>query len=186
MSAILTEPPPGITCLAPAGFTLGHRSYIGAPVWTWGGRVTVGNYTSIGPGCTFLCGASQHPTAINRAAVSNFNFELPASAPDVTIGSDVWVGMSATVLGGVTICHGAIVGAGAVVTRDVPAFTVVAGNPARPVRQRFADDVVRALLELAWWDRPAEWVEAHRHLFDDVNTFLAAIGADEHGGTDSE
>ena len=70
----------------------------------------------------------------------------------VTIGNDVWIGVSAVILAGVTIGDGAVIGAGTVVTKDVPAYAVVAGNPARVIRSRFPDSVVPKLQERAWWD----------------------------------
>lgn len=69
-----------------------------------------------------------------------------------TIGSDVWIGENALIKGGVTIGHGAVVGMGSVVTKDVPAYAVVAGNPAKIVRMRFEPDVVDALLKMQWWN----------------------------------
>ena len=72
------------------------------------------------------------------------------------IGADVWIGSDAWILPGVTIGAGAIVAARAVVGRDVPAFAVVAGNPARVVRHRFDADTARRLLAIAWWDWPAD------------------------------
>ncbi len=69
----------------------------------------------------------------------------------VIIGNDVWIGANAFIKGGVTIGDGAIVAASAVVVRDVPAFTIVGGNPARIIRSRFPSGITRALLDLAWW-----------------------------------
>ncbi|WP_269843622.1 CatB-related O-acetyltransferase [Actibacterium pelagium] len=72
---------------------------------------------------------------------------------DTLIGHDVWIGHEAVVLPGVTVGNGAIIGARSVVSRDVPPFSVVAGNPARVVRQRFPDAVVDLLQQLSWWER---------------------------------
>jgi phosphonate metabolism protein (transferase hexapeptide repeat family) len=77
-------------------------------------------------------------------------------AQAVRIGHDVWIGHGAVIMPDVTIGNGAIVGANAVVTRDVPAYAVVAGVPANPLRQRFAADVAARIERLAWWDWPVE------------------------------
>jgi acetyltransferase-like isoleucine patch superfamily enzyme len=78
----------------------------------------------------------------------------PRSKGGVTIGNDVWIAAGAVILSGVTISDGAVIGAYSVVTRDVPAYTVVAGNPARVVRARFTEHQVQALLNIAWWNWP--------------------------------
>lgn len=80
--------------------------------------------------------------------------EFGVSRGDVAIGNDVWLCANCMVLSGVTIGHGAVVGAGAVVTRNVEPYSVVAGNPAKHVRWRFDEPTRRALLEAAWWDWP--------------------------------
>ncbi|CAA7614982.1 Acetyltransferase (fragment) [Candidatus Terasakiella magnetica] len=72
-------------------------------------------------------------------------------APYTVIGSDVWVGFGAIVIAGVKVGHGACIGAGAVVTHDVEPYTVVAGVPARPIRKRFSDQIIAALLATKWW-----------------------------------
>lgn len=84
-----------------------------------------------------------------------------ASKGDVMIGNDVWLGTDAAVMSGVTIGDGAVVGAYAVVTRDVEPYTIVAGNPARPIRKRFDDETIRKLLENRWWDWPREKIAAN-------------------------
>jgi acetyltransferase-like isoleucine patch superfamily enzyme len=76
------------------------------------------------------------------------------SRGNVTIGSDVWLCANCIILSGVTIGHGAVVGAGAVVSRDVAPYSIVAGNPAKHVRWRFEESIRKKLLETAWWDWP--------------------------------
>lgn len=71
---------------------------------------------------------------------------------DVIIGNDVWIGFEAVILSGVTIGDGAIIGTRAVVTKDVPPYTIVGGIPAKPIRKRFSDSVISELLKLQWWD----------------------------------
>ena len=74
---------------------------------------------------------------------------------------DVWFGTNATVMPGVTICSGAIIGANAVVASDVPPFAVVVGNPGRVVRLRYDEQTIDRLLEIAWWDWPLEKITRH-------------------------
>lgn len=77
------------------------------------------------------------------------------------MGHDVWIGHDATVMPDVTIGSGAIIASGAVVTKDVAPYTIVGGNPARAIRQRFNDEVVAELLDIAWWDWPIDKIEAN-------------------------
>lgn len=71
---------------------------------------------------------------------------------DIIIGNDVWIGYEAVILSGVTIGDGAIIGARAVVTRDVPPYTIVGGVPAKAIKKRFSEDTISSLLSLQWWD----------------------------------
>lgn len=71
---------------------------------------------------------------------------------DTVIGNDVWIGYEATIMPGVKIGDGAIIGAKSVVTKDVKPYTIVGGNPAKVIRQRFSDEIIDVLLEIAWWN----------------------------------
>jgi virginiamycin A acetyltransferase len=133
----------------------------------------VGDRLVIGPFCAFATGCRIVMNGANHAmgGFSTYPFNIFASGweegfdpatwtaenrGDTVIGADVWVGAEAWIMPGVTIGPGAIVAAKAVVTRDVAPYAVVAGNPAREVRRRFDDATVAALLDIAWWDWPAD------------------------------
>ena len=151
--------------------------------------VVIGRYCSVGE-CTFVVDGDH-----NTAFASTFPFnELGFSrgAPDNTrpkaapvVQNDVWICDRAVVYGGVTIAHGAVVAGCAVVTKDVPAYAVVAGNPARVVKYRFAPDVVARMLEVAWWELPSEFVCAElAPVMDDVTEFLRLAEAHRRGTHD--
>lgn len=91
------------------------------------------------------------------------------------IGADVWIGEGAFVKAGVRVGHGAIIGMGAVVTRDVPAYAVVAGNPARLIKYRFSESVVNDLLHSRWWDWPEERMHKFGSFMHDPKIFLQQI-----------
>jgi tetrahydrodipicolinate N-succinyltransferase len=82
------------------------------------------------------------------------------------------------VVDGVSIGHGAVIAAGAVVTKDVPPFAIVGGIPARVIRMRFEPEIVTRLLELAWWDRDLEWIGKHAASYTDPERFLLAASVD--------
>lgn len=82
------------------------------------------------------------------------------------VGSDVWLGIGVIVLAGASIGHGAVIGAGSVVTKDVPPYEVWAGNPARFIRKRFDGEVVSQLLASKWWEMDEAEVKELAHLFD--------------------
>jgi acetyltransferase-like isoleucine patch superfamily enzyme len=140
----------------------------------------VGSYTSIAEGVKILLGGG-HRTDW----VSTFPFprmidearDIPGSYStkgDVVIGSDCWICAEAMILSGVTIGHGAVVAAGAVVIRDVEPYAMVGGNPCRFIRWRFEEPVRQALLESAWWEWPMEEVKAVSPLLcnDNIDAFL--------------
>ncbi|MBM6732403.1 CatB-related O-acetyltransferase [Megasphaera stantonii] len=135
-----------------------------------GDSLRIGKFCSIACGAKFLFASANH----TQASVSTYPFPIffeewdldigdVTSAwdhkGDIVIGNDVWIGYEAVVMAGVTIGDGAIIGARAVVTKDVPPYTIVGGVPARKIRRRFSDDVIARLLELKWWDWPAEQIQ---------------------------
>ncbi len=130
-----------------------------------------GDTLSIGKFCSIACGAKFIFNAANHALGSLSTYPFPiffeewglptdcasiAEAWDnhgsITIGNDVWIGYEAVILSGVTIGDGAIIGARAVVTRDIPPYTIAAGVPAKPIRRRFDVETIARLEELRWWD----------------------------------
>lgn len=133
----------------------------------------IGDALHIGPFCAIATGARfiMNGGAHAMAGFSTFPFNIfgngwekgfdPATwvaeqRGDTVVGPDVWIGRDATIMPGLTIGAGAIIATCAVVTRDVAPYTIVGGNPATPIRQRFGDATVAALLDVAWWDWPVE------------------------------
>lgn len=132
----------------------------------------------IGRFCSIACGAKFLFTSANHAMRSLSTYPFPIffeewgldrtrvadawdNKGDIVVGSDVWIGYEAVVLSGVTIGDGAIIGARAVVTRDVPPYAIVGGVPARLIRKRFDDKTIETLLRLKWWNWPSEKIARH-------------------------
>jgi virginiamycin A acetyltransferase len=166
------------------GITLGTLSTINQDcvVYFPNGRITVGNYSGIARRVTFLCGGPIDHASVDHPTVSNFrfrshypdsNYPVGRDKGPIEIGSDCWVGTEAMIFGGTTIGHGSIVGARAVVTKDVPPFAVVAVNPARVIRYMFEREVIDRLMEIRWGDWDRGKVESNIDLLADIDMFLA-------------
>ena len=136
-----------------------------------GDRLIIGSFCAIAARAQFimnganhaLTGFSTYPFAIfengwdKGVTVEDF---ARGNRGDTVIGADVWIGTQATILPGITIGAGSVVAAQSVVTRDVPPYTIVAGNPARIVKTRFDAATIARLLDLAWWDWPVAKITA--------------------------
>ncbi|MCB8837902.1 DapH/DapD/GlmU-related protein [Aurantimonas sp. VKM B-3413] len=99
---------------------------------------------------------SYRPNEYFRFLPVDHDFRARRRDKPVTIGNDVWIGHGAVILPGITIGDGAVIGANAVVTKDVPPYTIAAGVPAARIRERFPADIAGRLRALAWWDWPLE------------------------------
>jgi acetyltransferase-like isoleucine patch superfamily enzyme len=133
--------------------------------------VHVGSYCSIAEDVQIFVGGNHHPEWVStfpfRAVFGlpgEFEDGQPASRGPVTIGNDVWIGLGALILSGVTVGDGAVIAANAVVTKHVRPYAIVGGNPAGEIRRRFTDDQVDALLESRWWDWPEEELISIAHI----------------------
>ena len=130
-------------------------------------RLIIGKFCSIACGAKFLFNSANH----KMASLSTYTFPLffeewglekenVAQAwdqkGDIIIGNDVWIGYEAVILSGVTIGDGAVIGCRAVVTKDVPPYTIVGGVPAKPIRKRFDEETIKELQKIKWWDWPEE------------------------------
>ena len=130
-------------------------------------RLIIGKFCSIACGAKFLFNCANH----TLKSLSTYTFPLfykdwdleksdVATAwdnkGDIVIGNDVWIGYEAVIMAGVHIGNGAIIAARAVVTKDVPPYTIVGGVPARPIRKRFDEEVIQELETLQWWNWSAE------------------------------
>ncbi|SFD34269.1 Acetyltransferase (isoleucine patch superfamily) [Bosea sp. CRIB-10] len=151
-----------------------------------GARLSIGRYGSIADGVEILLGGNHRtdwgttypfPALADLWPSARGMSGYDATRGDVTIGHDVWLGSQAMIMSGVTIGHGAVVAARAVVTRDVPPYAIVAGNPARIVRLRLPEAQVEALLASRWWELPPERVSQLLPLLlsDRVDELVAAI-----------
>lgn len=130
-------------------------------------KLIIGKFCSIACGAKFIFNSANH----TLSSISTYPFPIffeewglnikdVAAAwdnkGDIIIGNDVWIGYEAVIMAGVTVGDGAIIGTRAVVTKDVPPYTIVGGVPAKPIRKRFDNDTLDELLKIRWWDWPEE------------------------------
>ncbi|QOF70424.1 acetyltransferase [Aminobacter sp. SR38] len=168
--------------------SLGDYSYVMQDCSLW--CTTVGKFSNIA--ASVRCNATNHPTW--RPTLHHFTYRASDYWEDasheteffewrrsnaVTIGHDTWLGHGSTVLPGVTVGDGAAVGSGAVVTKDVAPYTIVAGVPAKPLRERFDRKTADRFQALAWWD----WDHARlRVALDDFRNLSAEEFLEKHSG----
>ncbi len=143
-------------------------------------NTVIGSYCSvswnvtIGASPHIMTGLTSHDIARDWIARRTMNVTGGGcEVPPVTIGNDVWIGCHAIVLAGVTVGDGAVIGAGAVVTKDVPPYAIVVGVPARILRYRFPEAIIERLLASKWWERSES--ELSKLPVDDIEATLMAL-----------
>lgn len=173
---------------------IGLGSYIGSNSSVFG---LIGRYCSIADGVKVVIGQhptrkfiSTHPAFFSTKKQAGFSYVSKQLFPEnrnahegfpVVIGNDVWVGYGALILSGVNISDGAIIAAGSVVTKDVPPYAIVGGNPAKIIRYRFSEDQIATLCKTKWWNKDKMWIRKNAELFSDIDENLKLIlseGAD--------
>lgn len=169
-------------------YQIGRGTYGDLKVFSWGEgtTLTMGSYTSVASGVKVFLGGEHHidwvttyPFNVLSEAAKQYTGH-PKTKGGVVIGSDVWIGTEALILSGVTIGDGAVIGARAVVARDVPPYAVVVGNPARLVKFRFEQTVIDRLLTQQWW----HWSESQiqKAMPDLLNTHIERFLDKADGG----
>lgn len=160
------EKPSFYTSLNPdyKAFEIGEWTYGKPKILSWndGATLKIGKFCSIADEVVIMLGGEHRADWITTYPFNIFFEEArhitghPSTKGDVIIENDVWIGRNVLILSGVHIGNGAVIAARSVVTKDVDPYTIVGGNPARPLRKRFDDDLVRELLEIEWWNWPLE------------------------------
>ncbi|WP_199262531.1 CatB-related O-acetyltransferase [Paracoccus binzhouensis] len=132
------------------------------------GRVMIGKYCAFGRYVALLSG--NHRTDLPNQQLwlnSRFGFmSVGVTRGPIEIGHNVWIGDKVSVLSGVTVGHGAVIGAGSTVVKPVPAFAIVGGNPAREIRYRFSPAVIEQMLGIRWWDWSDERIARNKVFFE--------------------
>ena len=135
-------------------------------------KLVIGKFCSVACGAKFLFNSANHTLdSLSTYPFPIFFEEWNLDVKDITkawdnkgdivIGNDVWIGYEAVIMAGVTIGDGAVIGARAVVTKDVPPYTIVGGIPAKPIKKRFSQENINTLLKLKWWDWSKEKISQH-------------------------
>lgn len=152
-----------------------------------GDKLIIGKFCAIARGVRFIMNGANH----KMSGISTYPFQIfgngwervmpaPGDLPykgDTVIGNDVWIGYEALIMPGVRIGDGAIISSRSVVVSDVEPYTIVGGNPAKPIRRRFEPAQIATLLEVAWWDWPIETITANLELIvgGDVDALKSAV-----------
>ena len=168
--------------------SMGYASYISDHSFIK--NTVIGRYTCIANEVITVAGnhplsmASVHPafysteygtSYVQQTKFADFNYIDAKRKISVKIGNDVWVGARVIILEGVTIGDGAVVAAGAVVTKDVPPYAIVGGVPARIIKYRFDEETIQKLLGLKWWEKDQMWIKSRADKFSDVEKLLDNI-----------
>lgn len=139
-----------------------------------GDKLIIGKFCMIASDVKFIMNGANHLTkAISAYPFAIFGQDWKDAMKDknyptkgdTEVGNDVWIGFNSTIMPGVSIGHGAIIAANSTVTKDVEAYTIVGGNPAKEIRKRFSNDQIQQLLKIKWWDWEIEKITSNiQHL----------------------
>ena len=160
-------------------YDIGEFTYGNPKVVDYGDTgLKIGKFCSIAEDVKFILGGNHrtdwfttYPFNVLRPEFQDIKGH-PKTKGDLIIGNDVWIATGATILSGLTIGDGSIIGACTLVAKDVPAYSIMAGNPGRIVRQRFSDEEIDLLLTMQWWDLSSE----------EINVLIPFLQADDFSG----
>ncbi len=153
----------------------------GAKVWRWSNaKLTIGNYCSIAYDVNFIVDEGFHKGSpiTNYPLINNLNIDYYpkteiSQKEGITIGNDVWIGMGAFILPGVTIGNGAVIAANSVVTKDIPDYAIMAGSPAILIKMKFDVNTINQLNDIAWWDWKDQKVqESIYDFYENIDVFI--------------
>lgn len=158
--------------------SMGYGTYVGERCQLY---AHIGRFTSIAP--DVQCNLGVHPTSEPYATTCPMFFSTRKQngctfanknlfqeiKPFVEIGNDCWIGQRCFLVGGIKIGHGAVILAGAVVTKDIPPYAVVGGVPAKILRYRYDEETINFLLNTCWWDKPVDWLRSHWEALNNVD-----------------
>lgn len=171
-----------ISHLIPIYFaTIGNSTYGDINILTWNNvnKLRIGSFCSIAPEVTFILDAEHHLNTISTYPFKAQTLDLGPEAfskGDIIIEDDVWIGFRATIMSGVHVGQGAVVAAGAVVTKDVPSYAIVGGVPAKVIKYRFSQEIIEQLLKLDYRRFTDDMI---RERIDDLYTSLDGKSPEE-------
>ena len=123
--------------------------------------------------------SKDHPCGLGYVVEDKFQEEVYLEKPyQIQIGNDVWIGTGAILFDGVTIGNGAIVAAGSVVNKDVPSYAIVGGVPAKVIKYKFSEEIIKNLEKSLWWEKDENWLKENVENFSEVENFLKLL--EEH------
>jgi chloramphenicol O-acetyltransferase type B len=167
------QPPVAFITSKNPNITVGRYSY-GAPrfmTYTDRDRISIGSFCSIAEEVVIFGGGEHridwittYPLRIALELPGALQDGHPATKGETRIGNDVWIGYGAMILSGIVVGDGAVIGAASVVTKDVPPYGIVGGNPAKLIKHRFENSAIDELLRIRWWDWPLEKIKANVHV----------------------
>lgn len=128
-------------------------------------NIHVGNFTAVACETTLCVGSNHDYDSINCVFIPSYDPKFNNKG-QILVQNNVWIGHGATIMGGVTIHNGAVVAAGSHVVKDVPAFSIVGGNPARVIKYRFSEDIIKKLQTIKWWNWSSEKIRANSDLIN--------------------